>query len=234
VSFLLMISIHREFADFHWIDVLLHVLTNCSICRAAGRKARICSFLHFRDVMPLLFDIISYPEYADQIKKMLNLLLGCHSERILHIFGKLDYSGIALLTMGSFVPWVYYTFYCETQSKIVYMGIIHCLVRRFINILVTISLLAVISVILSQWDRFARPEYRAIRAGVFLSLGLSGVIPMIHALIKNGAKCKLDEALISRFKIDSSFVWRRSNSLDDFDGRSLRRRCDLLCHPISG
>ena len=44
--------------------------------------------------------------------------------------------------------------------------------------------------ILSQWDRFARPEYRAIRAGVFLSLGLSGVIPMIHALIKNGAKCE--------------------------------------------
>ncbi|CBY12885.1 unnamed protein product [Oikopleura dioica] len=105
--------------------------------------------------------------------------LSCHSERILHIFGKLDYSGIALLTMGSFVPWVYYTFYCETQSKIVYM--------------VTISTLAVISVILSQWDRFARPEYRAIRAGVFLSLGLSGVIPMIHALIKNGAKFSFGE-----------------------------------------
>ena len=51
-----------------------------------------------------------------------NLVLGCHSSKILHIFGKLDYSGIALLTMGSFVPWVYYTFYCETQSKIVYMG----------------------------------------------------------------------------------------------------------------
>lgn len=108
--------------------------------------------------------------------------LSCHSERILHIFGKLDYSGIALLTMGSFVPWVYYTFYCETQSKIVYM--------------VTISLLAVISVILSQWDRFARPEYRAIRAGVFLSLGLSGVIPMIHALIKNGAKFSFGEGQI--------------------------------------
>ena len=57
-----------------------------------------------------------------KILLLVKVLLGCHSERILHIFGKLDYSGIALLTMGSFVPWVYYTFYCETQSKIVYMG----------------------------------------------------------------------------------------------------------------
>ena len=47
--------------------------------------------------------------------------LGCHSSRILHIFGKLDYSGIALLTMGSFVPWVYYTFYCEEL-----LGILYC------------------------------------------------------------------------------------------------------------
>ena len=58
----------------------------------------------------------------DLFRTGLKFVLGCHSERILHIFGKLDYSGIALLTMGSFVPWVYYTFYCETQSKIVYMG----------------------------------------------------------------------------------------------------------------
>lgn len=57
-----MISIYRELADFYWIDVLLHVLADRSICRAAGRKARICPFLHFCDVMPLLFDIISYAE----------------------------------------------------------------------------------------------------------------------------------------------------------------------------
>ena len=72
--------------------------------------------------MPFLFDLISHSEYDYPLKKIFKIVIGCHSERILHIFGKLDYSGIALLTMGSFVPWVYYTFYCETQSKIVYMG----------------------------------------------------------------------------------------------------------------
>lgn len=108
--------------------------------------------------------------------------LGCHSSKILHIFGKLDYSGIALLTMGSFVPWVYYTFYCETQSKIVYM--------------VTISVLGVTAIVLSQWERFAKPEYRTMRAGVFLSLGLSGVIPMLHTIIKNGTKVSFGEGQI--------------------------------------
>lgn len=44
--------------------------------------------------------------------------LSCHSERILRLFGRLDFSGIALLIMGSFVPWVYYSFYCTTQPRL--------------------------------------------------------------------------------------------------------------------
>ena len=53
---------------------------------------------------------------------------------------------------------------------------------------VTISVLGVTAIVLSQWERFAQPEYRAMRAGVFVSLGLSGVIPMLHTIIKNGTK----------------------------------------------
>ncbi|VTJ82072.1 Hypothetical predicted protein [Marmota monax] len=37
----------------------------------------------------------------------------CHSEKVSGIFSILDYSGIALLIMGSFVPWRYYSFYCS-------------------------------------------------------------------------------------------------------------------------
>ena len=53
---------------------------------------------------------------------------------------------------------------------------------------VSISVLGVTAIVLSQWERFAQPEYRVMRAGVFLSLGLSGVIPMLHTIIKNGPK----------------------------------------------
>jgi adiponectin receptor len=100
--------------------------------------------------------------------------LSAHSERIMKLFGRLDYSGIALLIMGSFIPWVYYTFYCSDQPRVVYM--------------ITISLLGTGTIIFSQWDRFAVPEYRVVRAAMFSGLGASGLIPMVHTMIKIGFK----------------------------------------------
>jgi len=98
--------------------------------------------------------------------------LAAHSERVLRLFGRLDFSGIAMLIMGSFLPWVYYSFYCSTQSRVVY--------------LLTISLLGIGTIIFSQWDRFAKPEYRVVRAVMFSSLAASGFIPMIHSWIEQG------------------------------------------------
>lgn len=105
--------------------------------------------------------------------------LSCHSERILRLFGRLDFSGIALLVMGSFVPWVYYTFYCSTQPRVVY--------------LITISILGIGAIIFSQWDRFAKPEYRVVRAGMFSALGASGFIPMLHMLFERGLSYAFSE-----------------------------------------
>jgi len=48
--------------DFHRIDFLLHVSTDRAIRRTVGGEARICPLLHFRDVMPFLFDLISHSE----------------------------------------------------------------------------------------------------------------------------------------------------------------------------
>jgi hypothetical protein len=33
------------------------------------------------------------------------------------LFAKFDYCGIAFLTVGSFVPWLYYSFYCSFTPK---------------------------------------------------------------------------------------------------------------------
>jgi len=105
---------------------------------------------------------------------MLYHTLSAHSERVLRIFGRLDFSGIALLVMGSFIPWVYYQFYCRAQPRVVY--------------LITISLLGAAAIVFSQWERFAKPEYRVVRAAMFSSLGASGIIPMVHVIILKGAK----------------------------------------------
>ncbi|CAK8694573.1 unnamed protein product [Clavelina lepadiformis] len=98
--------------------------------------------------------------------------VGCHSERVFRIFGKLDYSGIALMIMGSFVPWIYYTFYCDTEPKIIYMSVV--------------CILGISCIIISQWDKFSTAKYRGVRAILFAALGLSGIVPAGHTMVQQG------------------------------------------------
>ncbi len=63
----------------------------------------------------------------------------------------MDYIGIAVLVIGSFVPWLHYSFYCHTISKIFYLSLILGLGSLCIYV--------------SSKDYFCRPEYRSIRAG---------------------------------------------------------------------
>ncbi|XP_046447047.1 adiponectin receptor protein-like [Daphnia pulex] len=104
----------------------------------------------------------------------------CHSEWAGQLFSKLDYVGIALLIMGSFVPWLYYSFYCDFWPRIVYVCV---------EIVLGLS-----SIIISLWPRFGEPRYRFLRAGVFLSFGLSGVIPAVHYSVQEGWIKALNQA----------------------------------------
>ncbi|KAL4648336.1 adiponectin receptor protein 1 [Arapaima gigas] len=96
----------------------------------------------------------------------------CHSEKVSRTFSKLDYSGIALLIMGSFVPWLYYSFYCSPQPRLIYLSVV--------------CMLGIAAIIVAQWDRFATPRHRPTRAGVFMGLGLSGIVPTMHFTIAEG------------------------------------------------
>lgn len=79
---------------------------------------------------------------------------------------RLDYCGIAMLIMGSFVPWLYYGFYCHFKPKLVY--------------LIIVCTLGITSIIVSLWDKFSESSLRPLRAGVFMTFGLSGIVPAIH------------------------------------------------------
>lgn len=96
----------------------------------------------------------------------------CHSEKVGKLFSKLDYCGIAFLIIGSFVPWLYYGFYCNFQPKLIY--------------LILVVVLGFAAIIVSLWDKFSEPRFRSVRAGVFMGFGLSGVIPAVHYLIAEG------------------------------------------------
>ncbi|XP_046401249.1 adiponectin receptor protein [Ischnura elegans] len=98
--------------------------------------------------------------------------LHCHSEFVGKLFSKLDYCGIATLIMGSYVPWLYYGFYCESKQMLIYLSVV--------------LFLGISSFVVSLWDRFSEPRFRALRAGVFMGFGLSGVIPAVHYAVSQG------------------------------------------------
>jgi len=105
--------------------------------------------------------------------------LSCHSSHVLKVFSKLDYTGISLLIVGSFIPWIYYGFYCRKEPKITYIALI--------------CVLGVAAIVISMWDKFNESSYRALRAGVFVSMGCSGVIPAIHFIYTDGMRKLIDE-----------------------------------------
>jgi len=96
----------------------------------------------------------------------------CHSEHVSNVFSRLDYAGIAVLTVGSFVPWIYYGFYCQFTPKVVYLTII--------------SILGIITITVTMMDRFNKAQYRWVRAVMFVSLGLFGLVPTLHLIIQMG------------------------------------------------
>uniref|UniRef100_A0AC35U729 Adiponectin receptor protein n=1 Tax=Rhabditophanes sp. KR3021 TaxID=114890 RepID=A0AC35U729_9BILA len=102
----------------------------------------------------------------------------CHSIAIGKLFSKLDYTGISLLIIGSFVPWIYYSFYCRKLPTIIYISMI--------------TILGISAVIVSLWDKFAEPAFRPIRAAVFMAMGLSSVVPVIHLLVTDGFTRMID------------------------------------------
>lgn len=87
--------------------------------------------------------------------------------------------------MGSFVPWLYYGFYCHYQPKVIYLSVV--------------CILGFASIIASLWDKFSQPNLRPVRAGVFMAFGLSGVIPAIHYLIMEGWMDKISKASIGMY-----------------------------------
>lgn len=55
------------------------------------------------------------------------------------------------MIMGSFVPCIYYGFYCQFYEKLIYS--------------VCVTVLGIASIIVALWDKFATPAFRPIRAG---------------------------------------------------------------------
>ncbi|KAF6137893.1 hypothetical protein GIB67_014022 [Kingdonia uniflora] len=101
----------------------------------------------------------------------LSHLLACHSRRLNFFFWSLDYAGISLMIVCSFVPPIYYAFYCHPYARLFY--------------LTSISVLGILAIITLLTPELSSPRFRSVRASLFLAMGFSGIIPAGHAVVLN-------------------------------------------------
>ncbi|KAE8398793.1 hemolysin-III related-domain-containing protein [Aspergillus pseudonomiae] len=97
-----------------------------------------------------------------------------HSPTVARIGNTLDYAGIVALIVGSFVPSVYYGFYCEPGLQRLYWTMI--------------CSIGIGCVFVSIMPQFRTPRWRPFRAAMFVGMGLSAVVPVIHGLRMYGVE----------------------------------------------
>lgn len=91
-----------------------------------------------------------------------------HSYQVSRLGNKLDYVGIVFLITGSFIPSIYYVFYCHEH------------LQEFYWLMICGLGLGCASV--SIFDRFRTPAWRPYRAGMFVAMGLSAIFPVLHGM----------------------------------------------------
>ncbi|KAL2249455.1 UNVERIFIED_CONTAM: Heptahelical transmembrane protein 1 [Sesamum indicum] len=98
-------------------------------------------------------------------------LFCCHSRRLNEYLLQLDYVGITVMIITSFFPPIYYIFQCTPHWQFVYL--------TGITIIGTCTVITLLSPALMSG------KFRSFRALLFVSMGLFGLIPAVHALVAN-------------------------------------------------
>lgn len=96
-------------------------------------------------------------------------LLSSISIKIHTVFSRLDYAGISLLIAGSCYPPYFYFFHCEPFLLSAYLSFI--------------SIFALGVFFFSLTPGFHLPSKRTLRGSLFLSLGVSAGLPLIHLIL---------------------------------------------------
>ncbi|KIL88768.1 hypothetical protein FAVG1_08016 [Fusarium avenaceum] len=89
-----------------------------------------------------------------------------HSATVAKWGNKLDYTGIVALIVGSYVPALYYGFFCLPNLMTAYLWVI-CILGTGCGLV-------------SWIERFRTPTWRPYRTAMFIGLGVSGIVPVIH------------------------------------------------------
>ncbi|KAI1130632.1 mPR-like GPCR protein [Nemania abortiva] len=91
-----------------------------------------------------------------------------HSREVEARWLRLDFVGIIILTVGSFVSGIYVAFWCEWTQRKIYWSMS--------------ASLGAVSIVVMLAPYFQGPKWRAFRLAVFVVTGLSGFAPIIHGI----------------------------------------------------
>jgi len=116
-----------------------------------------------------------------------------HSPTVAAFGNQLDYLGIVILMWGSTIPCVYYGFFCDSHLQKVYWSMV--------------TILAALCVYTTLKSGFRSPKFRVFRSAMYAGLGLSFIVPIIHAVSLYGIEIQ---------------IWRMS-----LDWMSLMAACNL-------
>ncbi|CAE6340842.1 unnamed protein product [Rhizoctonia solani] len=108
----------------------------------------------------------------------------CHSPNVSKKCNALDYSGIIVVSVGSFYPTLHYGFFCDHYLKIGYI------------VAITVAGAASAYVVLKP--DYATPTYRWARTCVFYALGVVALVPLVHAYFAYG---------LTRMQNEMGFHW---------------------------
>ncbi|KAI1260318.1 mPR-like GPCR protein [Xylariaceae sp. FL1019] len=91
-----------------------------------------------------------------------------HSRKVEARWLRLDFVGIIILILGSFISGIYVGFWCETMERKIYWSVS--------------ASLALTSIAIMLAPYFQGPKWRTFRLAVFVVTGLSGFAPIIHGI----------------------------------------------------
>ena len=116
-------------------------------------------------------------------------LLYPKSQKVCYHTQFLDYIGINILIASSFATFVYYAFYCNKTTQIIYYSVILAM--------------AIIVLPISKMKIFLENKYRWIRPTIFIIYGSSFIAPIIHKAIINEPDDKIYPLELKYFLISA-------------------------------
>ncbi|KAF2230030.1 mPR-like GPCR protein [Viridothelium virens] len=118
-------------------------------------------------------------------------LMGAHSYGVEQFWHRIDLLGIVIVTMGTFIPGIYYIFTCEPGLQKLHWAIV-------------IASGSATAALISM-PKFRTLRWRKARVGAYVAMGASAFIPLLHGVYLYGFEYMLYYSGMKRYLLELFF-----------------------------